>query len=244
MATEIVTLGDIRAAVKVSDGIRIGGWEPGDPDKPLAEPLQEMADDIIKWFNPDQGWRLTEVRTGFISRQRMAESAEETLSKRMIVNKREPDQFTPNFHFEAETPPTKTVGILRKRVIFDFPHVFTPDFKDRVDIWREGAANIKAAHIGQVYPLEQAVRELSSPYYLVGATVNIASRHPGPSSIIEARQQQEAGIKPEPARGLTVMVYMRDLMDETRIEINNLRRLQRQLDKKFPPLQAAVETPA
>lgn len=244
MATEIITLGDIRAAAKVSDGIRTGGWESGDPNKPLIEPLQKMADDIIKWFNPDQGWRLTEVRTGFISRQRWDESMGETLSKKIIVNKKEPDQFTPTFHFEAEKPPMRTRGLMRRREVFDFPQVFVPYFSGRVDFYSEWSANVGAGHIGEVYPLEQALKELSSPYYLVGAMVSVASRHPGPSTIIEVRQQKEAGIKPEPARGLTVMVFTRDLMDQTSLDINNLRRIQRQLNKKFPPLQVASETPA
>lgn len=241
MATERVTLGDIRAAAKVSDGIRIGGWEPGDSNNPLVEPLQEMADDIAKWLNPVQGWHLVEVRTGFISPQRMAESVDESSVVKFRAKKQEADQFTPVFHFTAERPPMRTKGLVRRREVLDFPQVFAADFRDRVNIWREGSADVHAAHIGQVYPLEQALKEVSNPYYLVGATVSVNSRQHAPSTVFELRQQREAGIKPEPPKELTVMIYMRDLMDHTKLEINRLRRIQRQLDKKFPPLQLTQE---
>lgn len=242
MATERVTLGDLRAVAKVSDGIRIGGWTPGDPNNPLVEPLQEMADDITKWLNPDQGWHLAEVRTGFISPQRMAESVDESSVVKFRAKKQEADQFTLVFHFTAERPTMRTRGLVRGREVLDFPQVFTPDFRDRVNIWREGSADVYAAHIGQVYPLEQALKEVSSPYYLVGATISVNSRQHVPSTVFELRQQREAGIKPEAPKELAVMVYMRDLMDQTRLEANRLRRIQRQLDKKFPQLQPIQET--
>lgn len=242
MATERVTLGDIRAVAKVSDGIRIGGWTPGDPNNPLPEALQEMADDITKWLNPTQGWKLAEVRTGFISPQRMAESVTESSVVKFRAKKQEADQFTPVFQFQAERPPMRTRGLVRRREMLDFPEVFASDFRDRVNIWREGSADVHAAHIGQMYPLEQALKELSSPYYLVGATISLSSRQHAPSTVFELQRQREAGIKPEPPKDLTVMIYARDLMDHTKLEVNRLRRIQRQLDKKFPPLQT-TESP-
>jgi hypothetical protein len=239
MATERVTLGDIRAVAKIADGIRIGGWVQGDPNNPLPEAFQEMADDITKWFNPDQGWQLAEVRTGFISPQRMAESVTEDSVIKFRAKAQLPDQFTPVFKFQAERPPMRAKGIVRRSEILDFPQVFAPDFRERVDIWRDGSADVTAPHIGQIYPLEQALKVLSSPYYLVGATISLSSRQPVPSTVFELQRQREASIKPEAPRDLTIMVYARDLMDYTRLEVNKLRRIQRQLDRKFPPLQPA-----
>lgn len=236
MATERVTLGDIRAVAKVSDGILLGGWTPGTPNNPLVAPLQEMADDIAKWFNPNQGWHLADVRTGFISLHRMAESVDESSVVKFRAKKQEPDKFTPFFHFDAENPPMRTRGIVRRKAELDFPQVFAPDFRDRVDVWREGSANVFPGHIGSVYPLEQALKELSSPYYLVGTTVTVNRR--GVSEHIWASAEERKTRPPlEPATSLAVMVIMRDLIDYTRLEVNSLRRIQKQLDRKFPPLQ-------
>ncbi len=212
MATERVTSGDIRAAAKVFGGLPMGVWTPGDPNNPLAEPLQEMADDIAKWLNPNQGWHLAEVFTGF-----------------------------PSFHFTAERPPIKTKGLIRRSEVFNFPQVFTPDFRDRVKIWGEGNADVHAAHIGQVYPLEKALKEVSSPYFLVGATISVNSRQRVPGTVFEPRQEREVNIKPELPKELIVTVYMRDLMNQIRLEVNRLRRIQRELDKKFPQLQSIQE---
>lgn len=240
MTTERVTLGDIRAVAKASDGILLGGWTPGNPNNPLVAPLQEMADDIAKWFNPNQGWHLAEVSTGFINFRRIEESLETAGEVRIKAKKKEPDQFTPHFHFDAENPPMRSRGLIIKRSELDFPRVFAPEFRDRVEVWREGSANVFPGHIGSVYPLEQALKELSSPYYLVGATVTVNRR--GVSEYIWASvEERKTKLPLEPATSLAVMVIMRDLMDYTRLEVNSLRRNQRQLDKKFPPLQPLQE---
>lgn len=224
MASERVTLGDIRATAKAADGIRTDWWTPGDPSDTLPETLQEMATDISKWFHPKQGWNLAGVRMGFISPQRIDQSMGKLSVVKLKANRQEADQFTPVFHFSAERPPMRTMGFLRRNVL-DFPKVFAPNFTDRVDIWSEGNANVYPAHIGQVYPLGQTLKELSSPYYLVGTTVSVS--------------HGEDGRKLEPPKRLVVMVYMRDLLDYTKLEINRLKRVYRQLGKKFPPIQPA-----
>lgn len=206
-----------------------------------------MADDIAKWFNPNQGWHLADVRTGLINLKRIEESSvvqvgphEGEVYRQFKAKIEEPDKFTPFFHFDAENPPMRSRGIVRRRAELDFPQVFAPEFRDRVEVWREGSANVFPGHIGSVYPLEQALKELSSPYYLVGTTVTVNKR--GVSEHIWASAEERRTRPPlEPATSLAVMVIMRDLMDYTRLEVNSLRRIQRQLDRKFPPLQPLQE---
>lgn len=76
MAERPLTLADIRVAAKHpgNQGILSGGWS-ADSGQPLIAPLQEMADDIVKWLNPAQGWKLVEVHTGFISLKRIEQSS-------------------------------------------------------------------------------------------------------------------------------------------------------------------------
>lgn len=247
MATERTTLADIRAVAKAADGIRMGDWTTGDPNNPLPEPLQEMADDIAKWFNPNQKWHLVDVRTGFINSKRIEESSvvkvgphEGEVHRQFKTKIEEPDKFTPIFHFDAKNPPLRSSGIVRRRAELDFPQVFAPKFRDRVGVWRKGSANVFPDHIGSVYLLAQALKEPSSPYYLVGATVTVNRRGVSEHTWIF---EEERKTKPplEPATSLVVMVLMRDLVDYTRLEVNRLRRVQRQLDRKFPPLQPLQE---
>lgn len=210
MATEKEpTLRDMRDAAKAAKGVLIGGWRSPD-QTPLLKPLQEMADDIISWLNPSQGWHLVEVVTGFINPLRIAESVDTESPVKIKARKYSPDQFTPAFDFAAERPPTKKTGLVKRREVLDFPRVFDHRFRDRVDIAYYTGANVYPDHIGPIYPLQQALKELSSPYYLVGATVNVNYRD-----------------------GLTVMVYSRDLIDQVRVEINRLRRAQRKLAHTF-----------
>lgn len=233
MAIERVTLGDIRAAAKQADGVRTGGWSSSDPI-PLAEALQEMADDILKWFNPNQGWKLVGVSTGFISPQRLSESFDrEELARSVVVKQTKPDRFTPTFHFDANNPPL-TKGLLGKFRVFDFPQVFTPELRDRVHITDLDQASVHADKIGAVLPLDKALEELSSPYYLIG--VNVSSNIRDSSSFISwgGGKTKENTKNPASSRSLLVMVFMEDLLDFAKMEINRLRRAQSKLEKKFP----------
>lgn len=254
MATTVegVTLGDFRAVAKEAYGIRIGEWTPGDPNNPLIDGLQEMADDITGWFNPDQGWQLAEVRTGLISSQRMAESTRFGAVK-LQARREEPDQFTPVFHFQAERPPMRTTGLLRRREALDLDQIFDPNFRANVGYKADYGSgpvgiDILPEKVGPVYPLAQALKELSSPYYLVGVTLHVAggeehARYLHALQVAHVPDQPQPE-KPGPMKHLNVVVYMRDLMDYTRFEANRLRRARRQLDNKFPPPQPAPEVPA
>lgn len=232
MAVERATLGDLREIAKLSPGIRVGGWEPGEPNRPLLEPLKIMADVIVTWFNSEQRWKLAGVNSGLINLKRMEESSADSGDldhpKRgpdLRAKREESDKFTPVFHFVAERPPMRARGLIGRQKVLDFPNVFAPDFRDKVRIWDRGIADILVDHIGPVHRLDKALEELSSPYYLVGATVFENSRRHVPTTVFELKQQKEADIKPELPKELTVMVYMRDLMDEVRLVTNRVRRV-------------------
>lgn len=242
--TRLVTLRDTRGA-KVVGEILAGGWELGE-QKPLLEPLQAMADDIVQWFNPEQRWKFAGVRIGLINFGRIAEASvdpdrPEKESLMIKARREEPYKLTPVFHFVAERPPLRTKDLVGRQKVLNLPAVFAPNFRDRVEIWSEGSADILIDHIGPVHRLEQALRELSSPYYLVRVTVVAKSRQHVSTTAFELVQQIETGIKPEPSKELEVIVYMRDLMDQIRLDANQLRRMQRQLGKKFPPFQPTQE---
>lgn len=232
MAERALTLADIRAAVKHpgSNGILSGGWK-ADSGQPLFPPLQEMADDIAKWLNPVQGWKLVEVRTGFINLKRIEKSFSIPAAvKRVVAKREEPDKFTPFFHFDAENPPIVR-SLLRKVKGIDFPQVFVPEFKDRVNIWCDGNANVFPNKIGSTYSLEQAKRELTSPYFLVGATVSLNYRETADRMFgVHAEKPRTY----DPPKSLAVIVFMQDLADYLRLEELKIRRIRRHLDKTFP----------
>lgn len=250
MSGERATLGDIRAIAKTTEGIRLGGWVAGDPHNVLPESLREMADDILTWFNSAQGWSLTEVRTGFINIQRIAASMEVTggpedgvpVARARI---QQPDQFPVVFQFKAEKPPMKKRGFVKRREILDLKEVFATNFRagvsDRRYYDRDPiSVDLMPEKVGSVYPLDQAMKELSSPYYLLGVNISVTGGSEHADYLYNLQFAHLRGhVKPAdpgPMKNLKVMVYARDLMDYIRIEINGLRRVQRQLDKKFPPL--------
>lgn len=242
--SEKATLWDVRAAAKSADGIRIGNLEVTSDHPLLMEPFQEMADDITGWFDPRQGWHVIGVNWGLINLKRIEQSITPDSVARLIAKRQEPDQFTPVFHFDAENPPM-TRGWFGRQKELNFPHVFDPKFEDRVhgsgaDRWQIYSADVSPDKIGSVYPLEQALKELSSPYYLVGTTVSVNQRNIG--SYLFAPEEKRKQMKLEPATSLAVMVFMRDLPDYTRLEVNRLRRLQRQMDKLLPKLQPVQKT--
>lgn len=225
MVTEKLTLGDIRAAAMTTDGIRIGGWQVED-ETPLVEPFQEMADDIADWFNPLQGWKLTEVRFGLINLKRIEQSSVayggphdgEAVFKARVET---PDTFTPAFHFEAENPPLKGNFFRSEKRLF-LPEVLTPEMRARSSqaFWMLTGIDVgRPVKIGSVYPLEQALKELSSPYYLGGVRLTTRGAN----------------------NGIAIMVFMYDLIDYVRLETKRIRGeanrfsgIGRKLNKKFP----------
>lgn len=250
------TFKEFRDAAKNNQGVFMVGWMATDSASPLIRPFQEMADDIQKWFRPEQGWKLTELRIGFANNKRFDEAwemgiIEHDLLRTTLGNKdktqalielledlgtagkirdEEPDKLMSFFTFEAEHPPLKK-GWLRKTPEFDFPKVFAPNFRDKIEWWKMGGNGIDAPvdSIGPVHILEQALAELTSPYYLVGANIAAKSREHIPTTVYEARAQ--AGKQLEPSRDLVVTVYMDDLDDYMKLEINKLRRGRSRLTK-------------
>lgn len=241
--TTPLTLADLRIAAHYPNnkGVLMGRWS-ADSEKPLDAPLQEMAVDIVQWFNPQQNWELVGVTVSFMSRQRMEESSMARRgpmdsAKTMIAKVKEPDKFTSSFHFQADDPPMTTLARRGRQSLkgVNIPKVFRPDFKRDnviVSIDPEGAdtVDVLPEKIGSIYPLKQALKELSSPYYLVGTIIQ---------SVIDQNvrwtdQEPKEEKHPEPFSSLAVIVYAQDLGDYLAKEESEVRRLHRQFNRKFP----------
>lgn len=250
MATEAIaetekplTLADLRIAARGPEngGILLGGWSV-DSGKPLLAPLQEMADDIAKWFKPEQKWRLTEVKTSYINDQRIKQSLATQRHpfdgvKVVKALGKQPDQFTPTFLFEADNPPMTTIarrGSQRLKGV-NLGKVFRHEFRRfNVTFYPEiKNADVSPEKIGSIYPLEQASKELSSPYYLYSVTVSPSQRE-ADQEMWTADKKSGQKKDSEPLRSLTVMVLARDLGDYLHLQVTKARRLDEKFKKKFP----------
>lgn len=233
VAENSITLGQLRAAAVSPEarGIRLGGWDSVlvDGVKTLTLPadIREMADDIVGWFNPTQGWACKAVNTGLINRDRIHQST----AAKIVAKRIEADQLVLTFFLEAQKPPMVTRGIFRREEMLNLPTVFNPRREALVyfsDYSR--SADVCPPKIGKVYPLRQALIELSSPYYLVSVAVattggNINER------MFAALTKTKVEYKPD--KDLAITVIIRDLIDHTRLEANRYRRLNDRLVGKF-----------
>lgn len=208
--------GNLRMANKSLNGMRLEHWASNEPGYLLPEPLKEMALDMVHWFEPAQRWGLVSVSVGLINPGRVAESiiepAEDAddLVKSLVAQLKnhepEPDQFIPVFHFVGERAPVTNPLFGTPKLKFN--RVFARDFETRVRISNNYSADVYPDKIGAVLPLDAALNELSCPYYLVGTTVSQSSL------------AQPDGSKY--TNGLTVMVFMKDLVDYTQLHTDSL----------------------
>lgn len=226
----IDSLAEFRAMVKSPEysGMLIGSWSSRD-NRPLVPLLKEIADDVARWFRPEQQWTLAGVNYGMISIPRIANSSasstQEGENKPVLVAKRsEPDKFTPVFHFDSEHAPltgnrfSNRVG--RKIHVYN---IFSPDFRYKHVLVKSLTDNIVFVdHVGPIKEIGKALEDLS-PYYLLGVQVSANHRY-DPLT--------------ESSRSISVMVHARDLGDHLKLEQLKFRRMSDRFEKKFANPQA------
>lgn len=189
-------------------------WVKGDAY--LAQPFQEMAGDISMWFKQIQGWKLVEVSSNVIN--------DNYTGNKGLHLEPEPDRLTSTFYFQTENPPTKGLFFGFGREI-DFENIFSPFYEYKIQMLPESKrqlyseAKMSAKFIGSVYPLEQAIQDLSSPYFLETARVGLKLKP-------MASNKQTSTLR--------VNVVLVDLDDYLRLEVAKMRRIRAQLAKNFP----------
>lgn len=167
---------------------------------PISEQLPEtfcaLARDTIWLLNSDNSWTLTDfegILTG--------------------ATKTEPGKLATTFTFLPHSPLRTEVveGVAR---VADFSQAFAFRYRKIVEVTGQ-TARIHPEKIGKVYPFEQALRPVSTPFYL---------------------SSTEARVKPtlDGTLGVAVDVTMVDLADFSRLQINKFRRVQRSLERVFP----------
>lgn len=204
-------------------GIRIGCLIPSDLENPGFEVYKQMAQDIQSWFDPKQGWHLSEITTGFINLKRMEESSAQGKIARIKAKKDQPDQFTLTFHFDSENPPI-TGKILGPKKLNLYRAMLGGSLYDGVAVhfdlagrYELESATVFPTHIGPVYQLDKAVDKMSSPYFLKGGVrVNANRRAKEDESLwLEIKNNPKNS---EPATSLSVFVIMQDLGDYLQIQ--------------------------
>ena len=198
----------------------MGGLDVSNLKESLPTFLQEMVDDVSLWFKHSQRWRLVDLSTGFINRERVRQALGQDTQKK----KTEPDQFSLVLHFDSDSPPMTRGWFRSPRV--NFPQVFSPDLDVEYHPWSVKGADVFPNKVGPVFPLKRALKELTSPYYLLGSTVYLNKRAPFEDK------------KGEQPKSLMAIIYTSDLVDYLRLEEAKIRQDRRRLDRNLTSMQS------
>lgn len=179
---------DVRNAVRTLEAGERQERRTMRPVQTLSEPFIDMGNDVLRFLSPDNQWSLTEFGGTLIG-----------------ATKTEPGGLEADFVFNPHNPLPE-----------DFSQAFSYAYIRRGNLEVNGqTAIIHAERIGCVYPLEQALSTLSSPFYLLRT---------------EAKVNQAI----DTTRCVAVKATIVDLAEFNRLQINALRRVTRALEKRFP----------
>ena len=158
------------------------------PVQILSEPFINMGNDVLRFLSPESQWSLNEFGGTLIG-----------------ATKTEPGRVEADFVFKPQYALPE-----------DFSQTFSYAYIRRGNVEVNGqTATIHAERIGCVYPLEQALNTLSSPFYLLRT---------------EAKVDQAL----DTTRKVAVKTTLVDLAEYNRLQINSGRRIARALERRFP----------
>ncbi|TSC87885.1 MAG: hypothetical protein G01um10147_388 [Microgenomates group bacterium Gr01-1014_7] len=186
------------------------GWKIGvDASEPLPEFIQEYTRDVLTWFNPAQGWQITEVRAVLLDPAQIKYAAEQRTDAPIELS---PDLLTLGFSLRAANPPLRR-NWRRNPIGLDMGKVFSPDFEGQIAVGEDGrSADLLPRKIGTSYRLEEALRELSNTFYLSGVLVHAAYKQPVRFNFVPPHTPLEEDATREPfPKNISMMVILRNL---------------------------------
>lgn len=230
MATEREQTGQPRAATYERTIGATGGWEVGvGASEPLPEFVQEYTRDVLTWFNPSQGWQVTEVRAGLLDPAQIRYAAEQRTDAPTELS---PDLLTLGITLKAANPPLRR-NLRRTPIALDMRKVFSPDFEGQIAIGEDGrSADLLPRKIGTSYRLEEALRELSNTFYLSGVLVHAAYEQPYSFNFPPTPTEKDTPREPFP-KNLSMMVILRNLYTKLEQEETELRTRREAMAEKL-----------
>lgn len=210
----------------------LAGWKVGvDANELLPEFIQEYTRDVLTWFNPTQGWQITEVRAGLLDTAQIRHAAEQRTDAPTELS---PDLLTLGFSLRAANPPLRR-NWRRNPIGLDMGKVFSPDFDGQIVLGEDGrSADLLPRKIGTSYRLEEALKELSNTFYLSGVLVHPAYEQPVRFNFVPSRTPLEEDTTREPfPKNISMMVILRNLYTKLEQEETDLRTRRETMAKKL-----------